>query len=211
MTDILCKLLSFPKTSQGFTVHRSSIVERTADHHERLGSHPHKTPRLDHDSDSGSAYRSRDLKGKAVERNGPIKIQVQILTRESLIEDGIPRCSSTSSAKAPTKASPDPFTLLKHCTRYLLTKGSQSEMLPATFECIYITCCSQVRIPGQGEKLYEMLVMEVDQCASRLSRELEPPRDGTLRGAGTLMDWLGQLVQVCEWLEGRVVRLDQPV
>jgi cullin-4 len=207
MTDVLSKLLSLPKTSQGFTAHHSSVFQHTADRHERLGSHPHKTPRLDHDSDSGSAYRSRDLKGKAVERNGPVRIQVQILTREFVVEDASDsRCSCISSAKAPSKASPNPFTLLRYCTRLLLTRGSQSEMLPASFESIYTTCCSQVRIPGQGEKLYEMLVMEIDQCNLRLLRELEASRD-----TGNFMDWLGQFVQVCEWFESKVVRLDQSV
>lgn len=79
-------------------------------------------------------------------------------------------------------------------------------MLPASFESIYTTCCSQVRIPGQGDKLYEMLVMEIDQCNIRLLRELEVSRD-----TGKFIDWLGQFVQVCEWFESKVVRLDQPV
>ncbi|KAI9566965.1 Cullin family-domain-containing protein [Boletus coccyginus] len=183
MTDVLGKLFSLPKT-QGFTAHRSSVVERTANH-ERLGSHPHKTPRLDHDSDSGSAYRSRDLKSKAVERDGPIVIQVRVLT-----------------PKAPSKPHPNPSTLLRCCTRLLLTRGSQSEMLPASFESIYTTCCSQVCIPGQGEKLYEMLVMETDQCNLHLRRELEAFRD-----IGNLGDWLEQFVQVCEWFESKVALL----
>lgn len=79
-------------------------------------------------------------------------------------------------------------------------------MLPATFETIYTACRSQVRIPGQGEMLYEMLVMEIDQCSLHLLRELEASRD-----TGNLMDWLGQFVQVCEWFEGKVVRLGQLV
>lgn len=206
MTDVLSKLLTLPKTSQGFTAHRSSVVEHTADRaHERSGSHPHKTPRLDHDSDSGSACRSRDLKGKAAEKNGPIRIHVQILTRESgrYILQG---AHTSSSAKAPTKASPNPYALLRRCTQFLLTRGSQTEMLPGTFECIYTTCCAQVRVPGQGEMLYEMLVMEIDQCNFRLLRELEDSRDN-----GNLMDWLGQLVQVCEWFESKVVRSGQLV
>lgn len=208
MTDILSKLLSLPKTSQAFTAHRSSVVEHTTAHHERLGSHPHKTPRLDHDSDSGSASRARDLKGKAVERNGPVRIQVQILTRE-FVEDGTSasRCSSISSEKAPSRVPPpNHFLLLISCTRLLLTRGSKSELLSATFESIYTACCSQVRIPGQGEKLYDMLVREIDQCNRRLLRELEPSKD-----TSNLMDWLGQFVQVCEWFEGKVVRLGQPV
>lgn len=79
-------------------------------------------------------------------------------------------------------------------------------MLSATFESIYTACRSQVRIPGQGEKLYEILTMEIDQSNLRLLRELEASRD-----SGNFMDWLGQFVQVCEWFEGQVVRLDQPV
>lgn len=79
-------------------------------------------------------------------------------------------------------------------------------MLQGTFESIYSACRSQVRVPGQGEKLYEMLVMEIDQCNIRLLRELEPSRD-----TGNLMDWLGRFVQACEWFEGKVVRLAQPV
>lgn len=210
MTDVLSKLSSLPKTSDAFTRHRSSVVEHTDDHHARSGSHPHKTPRLDHDSDSGSAYRSRDIKGKTVERNGPIRIQVQILTREFVIEDGTPGFKAlihiVSSAKAPSKVPPNHFALLRHCTRFLLIRGSQSELLPETFESIYIACCLQVRVPGQGEKLYEMLVMEIDQCNLRLLRELEASRD-----TSNLMDWLVQFVQVCEWFEGKVVRLNRPL
>lgn len=79
-------------------------------------------------------------------------------------------------------------------------------MLPASFESIYTTCCSQVRILGQGEKLYEMLVMEIDQCNLHLRRELDASRD-----TGNLVDWLERFVQVCEWFESKVVRLDRLV
>ena len=109
-----------------------------------------------------------------------------------------------SLAKAPSKASARHFPLLRCCTRFLLTRGSQPELIPATFESIYTACCSQVKVPGQGEMLYEMLVMEIDQCNARLLRELEASRD-----AGNLVDWLGKFVQACEWFETRVVRRDQ--
>lgn len=86
----------------------------------------------------------------------------------------------------------------------LLTRGFQTELLPATFECMYITCCSQVRVPGQGEKLYGMLVIEIEQCNTSLRRELEAAREN-----GHLMDWLRLFVHVCEWFENKVVRPDQ--
>ncbi|KAG1741864.1 Cullin family-domain-containing protein [Suillus paluster] len=72
MTDVI-SLLTFPETSKAFTAYRSTVV----DIDDRSASHPRKTPRLDADSDSGSASRSRDyLKGKNVDRAGPTKIQV---------------------------------------------------------------------------------------------------------------------------------------
>lgn len=88
-------LLSLPSTSNAFTAHRASVVEHTLDHHAWSGPHPHKTPRLDHDSDSGSASRSRDPKGKAVERSGPVRIKVQFLTRARVVSRV--RCALTCS------------------------------------------------------------------------------------------------------------------
>ncbi|KAG9310285.1 Cullin-4B [Chiua virens] len=184
MTEILSRLLSAPTTSKAFTAYRPSVIEHAVDHHERSGSHPHKTPRLDRDSDSGSACRSRDITGKAPERSGPIRIQVQILTQ-----------------KAPPKVTSEQFQArLRQCTRFLLTKGEDTVMLPGTFEFIYTTCCTLVRTPGQGEKVYEMLVMEFDQCNARLLRELKMP----MADGGRPIDWLGQFVQACEWFESRV-------
>lgn len=87
----------------------------------------------------------------------------------------------------------------------LLRRDSQIELLPETFESIYIACCSLVRAPGQGNMLYEMLVEEIDKCNCRLLDELEKAGDAD---TGTLMDWLAQFVQVCEWFQMKVVRLD---
>ena len=202
MADLLTlnKILSLPSTPRAFTAHRSSVIESAFDH-----AHPHKTPRLVHDSDSGSAYRSRDLKGKAVERNGPVRIQVYgVPMRKSVGDSRFSSVTTSVAAKVPNKGPALHFPLLRCCTRFLLTRGSQTEMLPGTFEGVYTACCSLVRVPGQGEKLYEMLVMEIDQCNVRLLRELEAARD-----TANLTDWLAQFVQVCEWFESRVVRLDR--
>ncbi|KAF9229789.1 Cullin-domain-containing protein [Gyrodon lividus] len=182
MTDIF-KLLTLPKTSKGFTAHHSTVVDYTPHHDERSGSHPHKTPRLDSDSDSGSAYRYRDRpKGKAVERSGPLRIQVHNLT-----------------PTASDKSYDNLFALSRACTRHLLTKGSQPALLPATYEAIYNACCTLVCVAGQGEKLNHMLIMEVDQSTFSLRRELE-----NSKRTGTAIDWVGHFVHVCEWFERQV-------
>ncbi|KAF8845530.1 Cullin-domain-containing protein [Paxillus ammoniavirescens] len=182
MTDVF-KLLTLPKTSNGFTAHRSTVVERTADHHERSESHPHKTPRLDSDSDSGSAYRSRDRpKGKAVERNGPLRIQVLNFT-------------GPTSDKAYDKL----FMNLRACTRHLLTKDSQPAHLPLTYEAMYNACCTLVCVAGQGERLNDMVIMEISQATLTLLRELE-----NSKGDSQPIDWLALFVRVCESFERQV-------
>ena len=56
--------------------------------------------------------------------------------------------------------------------QFLLTRGLQPELIPAMFESIYTVCCSQVKVPGQGEMLYEMLIMEIDQCNTSGKKEM---------------------------------------
>ncbi|KIJ58771.1 hypothetical protein HYDPIDRAFT_141311 [Hydnomerulius pinastri MD-312] len=188
MTDVF-KLLTLPKTSKGFTAYRSTVVDATAsvtDHHEGSGSHPNKIRRLDADSDSGSASRSRDrLKGKAVERNGPLRIQVQDF-----------------AAKALDRANDQLFALVRGSTRWLLTKGPQADLIPASYEAIFNACRAVVCVAGDGQKLYEMLRMELDQCTVRLFRELH-----NSKGTGDVIEWLDHFVQVCAWFEGQVVLL----
>ncbi|KAF9242330.1 Cullin family-domain-containing protein [Melanogaster broomeanus] len=182
MTEIF-KLLTLPNTSKGFTAYRSTVVEYTADDHGSSRSHPHKTPRLDSDSDPGSAYRSRcQVKGKAVERTGPLEIQVLNFTPKSpdIVYDKL-------------------FTIVRGCTRHLLTKSSQPALLPETYETIYNACCTLVCVGRQGEALHNMLVMEIDKSIICLLRELE-----SSRGTGDVVDWLGHFVQVCEWFERQV-------
>jgi cullin-4 len=70
MTDVIT-LLDLPKTSRGFTALRAVVAPVSFD---GSTSPPHKTPRLEGDSDSGSASRSRTHGRESKE--GPITLHV---------------------------------------------------------------------------------------------------------------------------------------
>ncbi|OAX36818.1 Cullin-domain-containing protein [Rhizopogon vinicolor AM-OR11-026] len=181
MTDLI-NLLTLPESSRAFTAYRSSAVDIDA----QSTYNPRKTPRLDTDSDSGSASRSRDrLKGKNPDRTGPIKIQVHGF------QGGI-------VGSALTKVYDRSFVLLRYNIRQLLTKGSNE--LSATYEGIYTACRGVVCIAGRGEMLYETLKAEIDQCVTRLARELETANKEPV-------EWIGQFVEACVWFETQVALL----
>ncbi|KAG1814325.1 Cullin family-domain-containing protein [Suillus subaureus] len=182
MTDVI-SLLTFPDTSKAFTAYRSTVV----DVDDRSASHPRKTPRLDADSDSGSASRSRNsVKGKNVDRGGPVRIQVHGFTGGVV-------------GSALNKAYDNLFVRLSRSIRALLEKGSDE--LSTTYEGVYTACRSVVCVAGRGEGLYEMLKVEIHKCVNRLAEELEKTnKEG--------VEWVGQFVETCTWFEGQVALLE---
>ncbi|KAG2753458.1 Cullin-domain-containing protein [Suillus brevipes Sb2] len=176
MTDVI-SLLTFPETSKAFTAYRSTVV----DVDDRSASHPRKTPRLDADSDSGSASRSRDsVKGKNVDRGGPLRIQVHGFTAAlNRVYDNL-------------------FVRLTRSIRALLEKGSDE--LSTTYEGVYTACRGIVCVAGRGEGLYETLKAEIHKCVNRLAEELEKTnKEG--------VEWIGHFVETCAWFEGQVALL----
>ncbi|KAG0701950.1 Cullin family-domain-containing protein [Suillus ampliporus] len=181
MTDVI-SLLTFPKTSNAFTAYRSTVV----DVDDRSASHPRKTPRLDADSDSGSASRSRDcLKGKNVDRTGPTKIQVHGF-------------AGGTGGSALNKVYESLFARLRGNIMVLLTKGSDE--LKTTYEDIYIACRGVVCIAGRGEGLYDVLKIDINTCVRQLALELQ-----TANKEG--VEWIGQFVETCAWFEGQMALL----
>ncbi|KAG1746967.1 Cullin family-domain-containing protein [Suillus lakei] len=182
MTDVI-SLLTFPDTSKAFTAYRSTVV----DVDDRSASHPRKTPRLDADSDSGSASRSRDgVKGKNVNRAGPVRIQVHGFTGGAV-------------GSALNKVYDNLLVRLSRSIRTLLEKGSVD--LSTTYEGVYTACRGVVCIAGRGEGLYAMLKAEIHKCVNRLAEELEKTnKEG--------VEWIGQFVETCAWFEGQVALLE---
>ncbi|KAG2342628.1 Cullin-domain-containing protein [Suillus weaverae] len=182
MTDVI-SLLTFPDTSKAFTAYRSTVV----DVDDRSASHPRKTPRLDADSDSGSASRSRDgVKGKNVDRDGPVRIQVYGFAGGVV-------------GSALNNVYDNLFVRLSRSIRALLEKGSDE--LSTTYEGVYTACRGVVCIAGRGESLYEMLKAEIHKCVNRLAEELEKTnKEG--------VEWIGQFVETCAWFEGQVALLE---
>ncbi|KAG2129711.1 Cullin family-domain-containing protein [Suillus bovinus] len=183
MTDVI-SLLTFPDTSKAFTAYRSTVVDV-----DNQASHPRKTPRLDADSDSGSASRARDaVKGKNVDRGGPVRIQVHGFTG-----------SRGTVGSALNKVYDSLYVRLARSIRALLEKGSGE--LGTTYEGVYTACRGIVCIAGRGEGLYEMLKAEIHRCVNRLAEELEKTnKDG--------VEWIGQFVETCAWFERQVALLE---
>lgn len=199
MTDVI-SLLTFSDTSKAFTAYRSTVV----DVDNQSASHPRKTPRLDADSDSGSASRSRDsVKGKNVDRGGPVRIQVHGFS--GLHSILFSRCGAHGRmvgivggivGSALNKVSDNLFVRLSRSIRALLEKGSNE--LSTTYEGVYTACRGVVCVAGRGEGLYEMLKAEIHRCVNRLAEELEKTnKEG--------VEWIGHFVETCAWFEGQVV------
>ncbi|KAI6022306.1 hypothetical protein PISMIDRAFT_18761 [Pisolithus microcarpus 441] len=146
-------------------------------------SRPNKTPRLDADSDPGSASRSRDLvKGKPVEKDGPLTVQIQDFVAQAL--DGL--CDNSLAR-------------LKFCLRVILTRESR-DILPTTYEGVFNDCRVVVCAGAKGAALYDVLVMELDRSCCNLRNEL-----GKAVEDQDSIDWLNRFVQVCAWFEGQVM------
>jgi cullin-4 len=164
-------LLSLPQTSKGFTALRTTAVANGGD--DGSASISRKVPRLDTDSDSATASRSKASQTQNKASTGPIKIEV----------------IGNKNERQPPE---DKQTRQLHqCIRIVLTK-EHPEIIQTTYEAIYNTCRSIVTVSGKGEGLYSTLKLELEKCTSQLSKIL---RQLDAKG----IDWIGQFVDICEW------------
>ncbi|KAI6018883.1 Cullin family-domain-containing protein [Pisolithus marmoratus] len=178
MTDALFALLSLPAKSKGFTAYQYTVVDEGS-----ASSRPNKTPRLDADSDPGSASRSRDrVKGKSVERDGPLTVQIH-----DFVAGVLDRAYDNSLAR------------LRMCLSIMLTKGSK-DLLPTTYEGVYDDCRVVVCAGTKGAILYDILAMQLDRSCCNLRHELEKATED-----GDSIEWLNRFVEVCEWFEGQIM------
>ncbi|KAJ6519453.1 Cullin-4B [Mycena sanguinolenta] len=186
MASVL-QLLTLPTHSKGFTAIPDSIT--ATDSHP-----PHKTPRLDGDSDSPSAARG------SARANQPIKIKVIGTT--------------TQRSRAPRA----PLSL-QQCIRRLLMRDNGGG-LPATCEAIYNECFSVVCVANTGEGLYATLKLELEQVVSSLCNGLlslpkttpstKPGPDSDtadVTAAVVAGEWITKFVETCKWFEKKVALL----
>ncbi|KAI6146691.1 Cullin-4B [Pisolithus tinctorius] len=132
MTEVLFR-------SKGFTAYQHTVIDGGS-----ASSHPNKTPRLDADSDPGSASRSRDrVKGKSVEKDGPLTVQIHDFVGDREYRTRAAYDNSLARVQA----------LLK-------------KLLPTTYEGVYNDCRVVVSV------LYNALVIELDRSCCNLRNEL---------------------------------------
>jgi cullin 4 len=173
MADLVA-LLTFPSVSDGFSALRLAI----RDSHTTLPSLPlSKVARLDADSDSGSASRSRagvHPTPRSVVAGGPVRVSISGSLREC------PHFVNYSRPPNTMIVAEQPYTehqidgslaVLRRCMRIILTRDS-TDTLPLTYERIYALCRDAVVIHRNGETLGDVLKKELDQSVSRLERGL---------------------------------------
>ncbi|KAI0059900.1 Cullin-4B [Artomyces pyxidatus] len=163
-------------SSDAFSGFRTAVVDESP-------SASRKVARLDADSDSGSAFRSRASAAARTgdKQKGPIRVQV--------------------AGAAPVSSRPQRFNdsllaQLRQCIRLLLTRYSQED-LPLPYERIYSACRHIVFIMGMGEGLTDILKLELEKCVGNLEKGLsEEIADG--------MDYFSPLARSLTWFEGQV-------
>ncbi|KAN0136347.1 Cullin family domain containing protein [Lactarius tabidus] len=181
MTDI-ASLLTFPSTSNGFTAFRPSIHES---HATPSSPQRHKVPRLETDSDSGSASRSRATaqptsRTHVVASRGPAKVSIY----------------GNLSPPPTQRQIEDLLSLLRHCVRVILSRDTTSA-LPVTYERIYSLCRDAIVVHNQGEILANVVKIELDKSVAHLERELA---DDISEGVGFASSFAGALT----WFEKQV-------
>ncbi|KAI0249475.1 Cullin-4B [Lactifluus subvellereus] len=183
MTDLIT-LLTFPSISDGFTALRPTVH----DNHTTLPSLPlSKVARLEADSDSGSASRSR----------------AGVRPASHAIVVGSPVRVSISGDLSQPRRRPhidDSLALLRRCMGIILTRDA-TEALPLAYERIFALCRDSVVIYNKGETLADMLKIELDQSVARLERGLA---DDVSEGVGFALPF----AQALTWFEKQVGLLE---
>ncbi|KAF8907718.1 Cullin-4B [Gymnopilus junonius] len=183
MTSVF-ELLSLPKTSNGFSSIRPTVLAGSLD--DGSASPPHKVARLTADSDSASASRPKIAKASI----GPI--QVQVIGEYKDVD------SSAESKSYPVN---EQLVLVRRSIKALLSRDpGPIDMIPATYEGIYNACRSLVTVSHRGEDVYNGLKIELEQSISQLSRSLTNSTE-----KDTV--WIASFNNALKWFEGEVTLL----
>ncbi|KAH9487336.1 Cullin-4 [Psilocybe cubensis] len=165
----LFALLSLPKTSEGLTALRPTVV---TEQNEGSASPPRKVARLTADSDSASASRSKTT----THIGGSLQIRV------------------IGDYKSKENPKEKQLNVLRRCIKTILTREpGPHDIIPATYENIYNTCHSVVSDSDCGEQLYNILKIELQQSIGQLSRNLlsSPEKEMTwLFSFNAALKWL---------------------
>ena len=195
MTSVFL-LLSFPQTSKGLSDLRPTIVDDVDG-----ASHPHKIARLTTDSDSASASRPKPA-APSPKLGKPIQIQIIGDLGVCLFwTEEIPylKLSLIDSTLPPGEKQ---LALLRRCFRSILTRlPGPDDVIPATFEGIYNTCCSVITVSHLGDKLYDILRIELVQSIARLSKTLTESTE-------TETKWITTFNKALKWFDDQIVSFE---
>ena len=92
------------------------------------------------------------------------------------------------------------YRLAQRAIRVLLipSNGTNTAILPGTYEGVYGACRSVVCAVHKGEGLYEYLKQEMERCVNTLAKDLEESVHQELK-------WIGYFNDLCKWFEQQVV------
>jgi cullin-4 len=201
MTTI-ATLLTFPSSSNGFTAFRPSINDSHVTPPPSLQLH--KVPRLETDSDSGSASRSRvaahpTSRSHVGAARGPVKVTISGRLRTFECPSG----PTQHPNRQPNPASPptqrqieDSLSLLRRCVRIILTRET-TDALPVTYERIFSLCRDAIVVHNQGEILANVVKIELDKSVSLLEHDLA---DDISEGVG----FASSFARALTWFEKQV-------
>jgi cullin-4 len=173
MTSVFL-LLSFPRSSKGLSELRHTVVDD-------VDGHPHKIARLTTDSDSASASRPKTA---PVKLGKPVQIQI-IGDHGSTLPPGEKQLA-----------------LLRRCFRSILTRlPGPDDTIPATYEGIYNTCRSVIMVSHLGDKLYDILRIELLQSIARLSKILSESTEKETK-------WITTFNKALKWFDDQIVSFE---
>ena len=202
MTTTIATLLTFPSSSNGFTAFRPSINDS---HDTPPSLQLHKVPRLETDSDSGSASRSRaaahptSRSHVGAARGGPVKVTISGRLRTFEYPSGptqYPNCQPNPASPPTQRQIEDSLSLLRHCVRIILTRET-TDALPITYERIFALCRDAVVVHNQGEILANVVKIELDKSVALLERDLA---DDISEGVG----FASSFAKALTWFEKQV-------
>ncbi|KAA1475398.1 Cullin-4B [Dentipellis sp. KUC8613] len=176
--------LSDPSETDAFRALRPSAVDEF-----KSASPPRKVARLDTDSDSGSAFRSRAAAATYrtpayPNTTGPVRVRI------------VGEQMDSPSRKDPGEM----INKLRRCIKAILTRGFTEKTPPN--EEIYTLCQYVVQWADGGASLAGHLKMELERCVGTLQKELF----GDIAEGSA---WLRPFVETCSWFEERVHHLQQ--
>ncbi|CAL1696829.1 unnamed protein product [Somion occarium] len=175
MTDVFT-LLTLPVSSKNaFATYRGSGAVK-----DRSDSPPRKTPRLNTDSDSASASRSRQPSAGSTENRentGPLSL--------SLI--GAPIQPHHEHYYDQDSA------LVKRSIRVLLSRNNK-DTLPATYDKIYNACRAVICVAKKGDGISQSFKLELERCIGELAQEL-------VSEGKSEVEYILPIIEVCAWFE----------